>query len=138
MGVALGVMTLAVGVPAAAQDDQSGEEALDALRVLVPQGDPGEYDITETLCHEGLALTDASDDRYGRVIALSVLCQTAYERGDLAAARAWGEQSLELEQQIGSRWSVAFSLTNLGKVLASGNPGHIRTHQEVINAYLGA
>jgi ATP/maltotriose-dependent transcriptional regulator MalT len=78
----------------------------------------GEYDTTETLCHESLALTEASDDRYGRVIALSVLCQAAYERGDYAAARVWGQQSLELEQQIGSRWSMAFSLTNLGKVLA--------------------
>src|SRR5262249_1762583 len=26
----------------------------------------GEYDTTETLCHESLALTDANGDRYGR------------------------------------------------------------------------
>jgi branched-chain amino acid transport system permease protein len=30
------------------------------------------------------------------------------------------------------------TVLNLGKVLASGNPDHVRTHQEVINAYLGA
>ena len=41
----------------------------------------GEYDTTETLCHESLALTEASGDRYGRVIALSVLCQISHDVG---------------------------------------------------------
>ena len=70
MGVALGVMTLAVGVPAAAQDDQSGEEALDALRVLVPQGDPGEYDITE------------ADAIYGQIAELVGLSTAVEDFGD--------------------------------------------------------
>ncbi len=30
------------------------------------------------------------------------------------------------------------TVLNLGKVLASGSPDHVRTHREVINAYLGA
>ena len=30
------------------------------------------------------------------------------------------------------------TVLNLGKVLTSGNPDYVRTHQEVINAYLGA
>ena len=30
------------------------------------------------------------------------------------------------------------TVLNLGKVLASGSPDYVRTHQEVIDAYLGA
>ena len=30
------------------------------------------------------------------------------------------------------------TVLNLGKVLASGDPDHVRTHREVVNAYLGA
>lgn len=37
------------GAPVAAQDDGSSldQDALDALRALIPEGEPGEYDITE-------------------------------------------------------------------------------------------
>jgi DNA-binding CsgD family transcriptional regulator len=63
-----------------------------------------------------------------------VLCQTAYDQGNYAAARAWGEQSLALEQKIGSPWSIAFSLTNLGKVTAA--QGEYSTARDLLNRSL--
>jgi predicted ATPase/DNA-binding NarL/FixJ family response regulator len=79
----------------------------------------GEYDATLEYCNASLALADAEERLHERVVALSVLCQSAYDQGDLAAARRWGEASLALEQRIGSPWSMAFSLLNLGKVVAA-------------------
>ena len=51
-----------------------------------------------------------------RAIACNILGQTAYDCGEYTEAQAWSQQSFALEQQIGNRWSMAFSLTNLGKV----------------------
>ncbi len=76
----------------------------------------GDNAMTDQLGREALALADGADDIYGRVVALSVLCQSAYEAGDYVQARLWGEQSLEIERQLSSPWSIAFSLTNLGKI----------------------
>ncbi|MBC8074778.1 MAG: tetratricopeptide repeat protein, partial [Chloroflexales bacterium] len=79
----------------------------------------GEYPTTMRLGAESLALAAADEWLHERVVALSVLCQSAYDQGDFAAARRWGEQSLALERRIGSPWSLAFSLLNLGKVVAA-------------------
>jgi predicted ATPase/DNA-binding CsgD family transcriptional regulator len=76
----------------------------------------GDNETTDQLGREALELADSAGDIYGRVVALSVLCQSAYEAGDYAQARLWGEQSLEIERQLSSPWSIAFSLTNLGKI----------------------
>jgi len=69
VGVALGVLTLAFSAPAGAQDDQSGEDALDRLRALVPVGEPGEYDITE------------ADAIYGQIAELVELDTTVEDFG---------------------------------------------------------
>lgn len=90
----------------------------------------GEYDLTIALCHESMALAAQAELTYERVVALSVLCQTTYDQGAYAAARGWGEQSLVLEQRIGSPWSIAFSLTNLGKVAAA--QGEYSTARDLI------
>jgi hypothetical protein len=47
VGVALGVLTFALGAPARAQDGESNDDALEQLRELVPVGEPGDYDITK-------------------------------------------------------------------------------------------
>jgi hypothetical protein len=47
VGIALGVLTLTVGAPAQAQDDQSAQDAREALKQLVPEGQPGKYDVTD-------------------------------------------------------------------------------------------
>ncbi len=79
----------------------------------------GDFAATERLCRESLVLAEQHGDLYGRVIGLSVLCQTAYDQGDYASARIWGEESLAMERRIGSVWSMAYSLANLGKVAAA-------------------
>jgi hypothetical protein len=64
VGVALGVLTLALASPARAQDD-----AREQLRELVPEGDPGRYDITE------------ADAIYGRIAELVGLSTAADDLG---------------------------------------------------------
>ena len=48
--------------------------------------------------------------------ALNNLGAVAKQQGDLAAARAFYEQSLPLRRELGDMRRIAFSLTNLGIV----------------------
>lgn len=75
----------------------------------------GEYQRTDELCAESLALTTELDDRYGRAVACNIMAQAAYDQAYYALARSWSEQSRAIEQQLGNRWSMAYSLTNLGR-----------------------
>jgi branched-chain amino acid transport system ATP-binding protein/branched-chain amino acid transport system permease protein len=58
----------------------------------------------------------------------------------IKAIREQGTGVLLVEHHADLIFDICDRVTvlNLGKVLASGNPDHVRTHQEVINAYLGA
>jgi hypothetical protein len=58
VGIALGVLTLALGASARAQGDGSGNDALEQLHELVPIGEPGQYD------------TDEADAIYGQIAEL--------------------------------------------------------------------
>ena len=69
VGIALGLLALTLGAPARAQDDGSGDDALEQLRALVPIGDPGHYDTTE------------ADAIYGQIAELVGLSPAVEEFG---------------------------------------------------------
>ena len=47
-GIALLIgIGLLAGAHASAQDDGDGDESLDEVRALIPESQPGEYDLTE-------------------------------------------------------------------------------------------
>jgi hypothetical protein len=63
-GAALLALVLSVGAPAAAQDDQSREDALERLRRIVPEGQPTAYDV------------DDADAIFDQLAGLAVLIMT--------------------------------------------------------------
>ena len=126
VGVALGVLTLALSAPAGAQDDQSGDDALDRLRELVPVGQPGEYDITEADAIYGqiaeLVGLDTSVEDFGSGSRLTGPCGGfAYSYDDdgflLDAAADLGDASPPVDLVDGGQ---AFTSDNPFKIDTSG------------------
>ena len=126
MGVALAVLTLALGSPARAQDDQSSDDALEQLRVLVPVGEPGDYDVTKADAIYGqiaelVGLTTAVED-FGGGSRLTGPCGGfAYSYDDagflLDAAADLGDASPPIDLIDGGQ---AFTDDNPFKVDTSG------------------
>jgi hypothetical protein len=126
VGVALGVLTLAVGAPARAQDDRSSTDALEQLRELVPEGTPGDYDITKADAIYGqiaelVGLTTAVDD-FGSGSQLTGPCGGfAYSYDDdgflLDAAADLGDASPPIDLIDGGQ---AFTSDNPFRVDTSG------------------
>jgi hypothetical protein len=126
VGVALGVLTLALGAPARAQDDQSSDDALEQLRELVPVGEPGDYDITKADAIFGqiaelVGLTTAVED-FGGGSRLTGPCGGfAYSYDDagflLDAAADLGDSSPPIDLIDGGQ---AFTDDNPFKVDTSG------------------
>lgn len=76
----------------------------------------------EPLAQEALDAFTAADYAYGRAIANNILSQIAFQRQAYASAQRYSETSLHIERALGNRWSMGFSLVNLGRVaLAAGD-----------------
>ena len=78
-----------------------------AARLAVVQGD---YDLSETLAGESLALYRERGDTRGIALSLSSLARVAFERGNTAAARALFEESAALCREGGDEENLAWSL----------------------------
>ena len=61
-------------------------------------------------------LAKTIDDKEGMGIALNILSQIAFRQGNLELAQQYGRESLAIVTELENRWSVSFSLENLGRV----------------------
>jgi hypothetical protein len=126
-GVALLVALGSIGgAHAGAQDDGSGDDALDEVRALIPEGDPGEYDLTEAdaLFGQLAAAYGASTavEDFGDGSKLTGVCGGfAYsydEDGQLLDAAAdWGDDNPPVDLLDGGQ---AFTSSNRFKVDTRG------------------
>ncbi len=76
----------------------------------------GNYERAKLLAKEALVINERCEDAYGCAIANNILSQVAYQQGAYLLARQYCEASLVFERAIGNRWSLGFSLANLGRV----------------------
>jgi ATP/maltotriose-dependent transcriptional regulator MalT len=74
----------------------------------------GSLDRAEECCEQSLALYRELADTRGIASCLHLLLDIAWNRGNLAVARALGEESLLLFREVGDKRSVAFLLYLLG------------------------
>ena len=72
-----------------------------------------DYDRSEALCEESLALCRELGDRSGRARALYWLGNVAWVRGDATTARSFLEEALALFRAIDDKEYVAYSLISL-------------------------
>ncbi len=126
VGIALGVLTMTLGGPARAQDDGSGNDALEQLRQLVPIGEPDQYDTTEADAIYGqiaeLVGLTTSVEEFGSSSRLAGPCGGfAYSYDDdgflLDAAADLGDASPPIDLVDGGQ---AFTADNPFKVDTSG------------------
>ncbi|MFN2256459.1 MAG: AfsR/SARP family transcriptional regulator [Candidatus Promineifilaceae bacterium] len=76
----------------------------------------GNYKRAKLLAGEALVIYERYQYAYGCAIANNILSQIAYQEGAYLVARQHCEASLAYERAIGNRWSLGFSLANLGRV----------------------
>jgi len=67
-------------------------------------------------CVRVLGKAGGEERTRGRAKALNVAGVLARQQSDYPAARAWLEESLAIQRQLGDRWGMATSLNNLGTV----------------------
>ncbi len=78
-----------------------------------------DYERTETLCKEGLALYRELDDQHGIAFSLSLLGRVAWTRGDVATARSQLAESLAVARAVDDEQRAAWSLLFQGQVESS-------------------
>jgi predicted ATPase/DNA-binding CsgD family transcriptional regulator len=82
-----------------------------AANLAVTQND---YDRTQTLCQESLALFQELGNRPGVAFSLHLLGAVAWTRGDAATGHSLLEQALAIFREIDSKDNIAWSLYLLG------------------------
>lgn len=71
------------------------------------------------------------EGRQGVADWLNNLGNVAFEQGDDTAARAYYQESLAVQRELGDRRGIAIALDNLGNIaLRQGDPILARTHYE--------
>ncbi len=78
-----------------------------------------DYEQTEVLCEESLALYRELGDHYGIAFSLYRLGNVAWVRGNTAEARSLTEEALAIFKEVDHREYVAYSLFSLALVASS-------------------
>jgi predicted ATPase/DNA-binding XRE family transcriptional regulator len=74
----------------------------------------GEYETAIALSAECLKIVRGAGDREGIAWALAYRVAAEYRRGDIVAARTWGEQSLEIFRGLGLQEGMLFAAGYVG------------------------
>ena len=101
-----------------------------------------DYEQTEVLCKESLALYRELGDHYGIAFSLYRLGNVAWVRGNTAEARSLTEEALAIFKEVDHREYVAYSLFSLALVASSQGEyaractlyeGSVAIHRELEN-----
>lgn len=114
-----------------AADFEAVAHCLNSLALIATQRK--DYAVSRACFAEALALHQTHKEKHGQALNLSGMGWLEFLVGDLSAAQAFTEQSLEMLHELGHQWEVLNAQLNLGHIAAKrDSPVQAHSHYRAV------